>query len=217
MPRWALGGVNGAIRRIVRAAAPPTCSANRMTESEDPTTRPPSESPGNSPEGVSVPESMAADAQMYNELRRLAQYYMVGQNPGHTLTATALVHEAFIRLTGPGTYKDRTHVVAVAARTMRSILVDHARRNLAIKRSPRGTRVSVDLLLDPQADPDTALELDECLQKLEAFDADLAMLLELRSYGGLSDFEIATATGRSLRSVQRHLSIARAWLAKELE
>lgn len=155
------------------------------------------------------------------ELHRVARALMAGQRPGHTLQPTALVHEAWLRLVGPAdaSVPSRSHFFALAARAMRSVLVDHARRRCAGKRGSARLPVSLDFvdLADRAVDPSTVLDLDQALERLAAKDPDLGRLVELLAFGGLSQPECAEVLQISLSSVERNWRLARAWLRAELE
>ena len=155
---------------------------------------------------------------MYDQLRAIAQERMNAENPGHTLEATALVHEAFLRI-GHGRrlpFRDRAHFFATAAEAMRRILIDHARAKGAVKRrAPRTEPLSVaDLAEHP--DPERILALDTALQRLEAAEPDVAAVVRLRFFAGLSGDETAEALAISPRQVDRLWAYARAWLAREM-
>lgn len=156
---------------------------------------------------------------VYEELRRLAGRYMRGERPGHTLQATALVHEAYLRLAGEReiSWQNRAHFFAVAANLMRRILVDHARTKRAKKRGGDDQKVSFDeaVLVQPQASPQ-CLALDEALERLAKRDPRQARIVELRYFGGLSEQEAAEVLGISTRTVKRDWNVARAWLYQEL-
>lgn len=158
---------------------------------------------------------------VYDELHRLAAQLMGRERKGHTLQATALLNEAFLRLCEPGSeFDDRSHFLRVAARAMRHVLVDHARARRAGKRGGGGARVDVDIDevgVFVEDDTDSVLAVDETLGRLAAIDAQLAQLVELRYFGGLDNPSIAAALGMSLRSVERGWRTARAWLAREME
>jgi len=167
----------------------------------------------------SQPESAdSAAAAVYNELRRLAAAYMRRERPGQTLQATALVHEAYLRLAGAGTpWKDRHHFMGVAARSMRQILVDRARARGAQKRWGGMDRVSLTDSLIRANDEDHMLPaLDEALSRLEQIDAEQARIIELRYFVGLSIEETAEAMDMSPATVKRRWALARAWLFREL-
>lgn len=156
---------------------------------------------------------------VYAHLRDLAHRHLVGEPGFISVNTTALVHEAYIRLVGihSARFRDRAHFLAMASRSMRRILVDHARARTAAKRGAGAVVVDLreDLLV---SDVQTAAvtELDEALVRLEALDERQARILEQRYFGGLSLEETAEATGVSLATVKRELRFARAWLAAEL-
>src|SRR5205809_1821491 len=155
---------------------------------------------------------------VYSELRRLAAAYMRRERPGQTLQATALVHEAYLRLAGAGTpWHDKRHFVGIAARSMRQILVERARARGAQKRWAGLDRVSLSNALAVAAEPETMLPaLDEALQRLEQVDAEQARIVELRFFAGLSIEETADALGMSPATLKRRWALARAWLFREL-
>ena len=155
---------------------------------------------------------------VYDELRRLAAAYMRRERPGQTLQATALVHEAYLRLAHAGTpWHDKHHFVGIAARAMRQILVERARARGAQKRWAALDRVTLTDALAVAA-PDEAMlpALDEALTRLEAIDAEQARLVELRYFAGLSIEEAAEALSISPATVKRRWALARAWLFREL-
>jgi RNA polymerase sigma factor (TIGR02999 family) len=169
----------------------------------------------------SEPGSIDADALaplVYDELRRLAAAYMRRERPGQTLQATALVHEAYMRLAAAGTpWHDKRHFVGIAARSMRQILVERARARGALKRWAGLNRVTISDTLAIAAEPDTMLPaLDEALERLEQLDAEQARIVELRFFAGLSIEETADAIGLSPATVKRRWALARAWLHREL-
>jgi RNA polymerase sigma-70 factor (ECF subfamily) len=155
---------------------------------------------------------------VYNELRRLAAAYMRRERPGQTLQATALVHEAFLRLAGAGTpWHDERHFVGIAARSMRQILVERARARGAQKRWAALDRVTMSAALAVAADPESVLpSLDDALTRLEAIDAEQARIVELRYFVGLSIEETAAALDLSPATLKRRWALARAWLFREL-
>ena len=155
---------------------------------------------------------------VYNELRRLAAAYMRRERPGQTLQATALVHEAFMRLAGPEhPWKDRNHFLAIAARSMRQILVERARARGAQKRWAGLDRVSLTESLIKGAEEDAMLPaLDEALNRLERLDPEQARIVELRYFAGLGIEETADALGISPATLKRRWALARAWLFREL-
>ncbi len=156
---------------------------------------------------------------VYRELHQIASREMHRENPGHTLQTTALVNEAYVRLCGVTAveWKDRSHFFAVAARQLRRVLVDHARRCNSDKRGGRMTPLS---LWDSDASTigvdDRLLALDEALGRLEALDARAAHALELRFFGGLSEAETAETLQISLATMKRDWHFARTWLAAQL-
>lgn len=156
---------------------------------------------------------------MYDELRRAARQAMRREGPGQTLQPTALVHEAWLRLSGAGRLKpqDRAHLLAIAARVMRQVLVERARARHAAKRGGRRERVTLDerLLPDMGRAPDL-LDLDAALERLAALDAELARVVELRFFGGLDVGETAGVLGLSPATVKRRWTLARAFLLREL-
>ena len=156
---------------------------------------------------------------VYDELRRAAVRALARERASHTLQATELVHEAYLKLLGPlnVNWQNRAHFLAVAARAMRQILVDHARRRQADK---RGGGVEHVTLGDPEADlslpAEELLALDDALQRLEAVEPRLRTVVEYRFFGGLTEREIAEVLGVTERTVQRDWVKARAWLHKEI-
>jgi RNA polymerase sigma factor (TIGR02999 family) len=157
---------------------------------------------------------------VYAELRAIARRRLAGERHGHTLQTTALVHEAYIRLLGGGrtSWNDRAHFFAAAAQAMRHILLEYARSRGRKKRSGHRRRVPLDVVdLAVEADRDEILAVDEAVSRLEARDADLAKVVHLRYFAGLSVEETAQALGISERTVRRDWNLAKAWLARELK
>jgi RNA polymerase sigma factor (TIGR02999 family) len=155
---------------------------------------------------------------VYGELRDLAARQMRGERAGHTLQPTALVHEAWMRLVdGEVGFDSRAHFFGTAARAMRQVLVDHARRRDAGKRGGGWERVTLDsgLAEDNHLAADI-LDLDTTLTRLSAHDAVLARLVELRFFAGLTLDEAADALGVSRRKAAKDWSVARLWLRREL-
>ena len=156
---------------------------------------------------------------VYAELRKLAESYMHHERPEHTLQPTALVHEAYLRMAGQRTvdWQNRAQLLAIAARMMRRILLDHAALRGASKRFGGAFRVDLgdDLLTDRGATLDV-LELDRALERLGAIDPQQASIVELRFYGGLENEEIAEVLGISTTTVRRRWASARLWLVREL-
>jgi RNA polymerase sigma-70 factor (ECF subfamily) len=156
---------------------------------------------------------------VYAELRRIAARYMRGERPGHSLQATALVHEAYLRLAGQKemSWQNRAHFFGVAANIMRRILVDHARAKQAKKRGGSEQKVSIDEAVLVQPDPpQDFLALDEALDRLAKRDPRQSRIVELRFFGGLSEEETAEVLGISLRTVKRDWKVARAWLYQQV-
>ena len=154
----------------------------------------------------------------YSELRRLARRQLRRLRPGQTLTTTALVHEAFVKLVkGPVTAEDRAHFLALAARAMRQILVDYARRRASGKRGGGARPTTLDGDSIPvEALADEMLGIDRALDRLEALDERLARLVEWRFFGGMTEDEVAVASGVTARTVRRDWQKARAFLFREL-
>lgn len=157
---------------------------------------------------------------VYDELRKLAAHKLVGEKPGQTLQATALVHEAYVRLVDVDRaqrWDSRGHFFAAAAEAMRGILVERARAKAREKRGGKFTRLNIDAVdLATTATPDQLLAVDEALAKLARDDPAAAQLVQLRYFAGLSVEEAAKATGISTATAYRHWNYARAWLHKEL-
>jgi RNA polymerase sigma factor (TIGR02999 family) len=162
-----------------------------------------------------------ADALMssvYDELRRIAASYLRRERPGRTLQATALVHEAYLRLAGSDpVWKDRRHFLGVAARSMRQILVDGARARGAQKRWAGLARVTLVETMAAASNEEAMLPaLDDALTRLEQIDPEQARIVELRYFAGLSVEETAEALGMSPATLKRRWALARAWLFREL-
>jgi len=170
---------------------------------------------------------------VYDELRRIAAHYVRGERPGQTLQATALVNEAFVRMAAERTrhFNGRTHFLAIAALSMRQILIQRARARRALKRGGAPARVTLD---DARVAPDRiqpgfappdqnrqndidVLALDEALRKLAELDDALARIVELRYFGGLTVEETAEVVGVSPATVKRQWTLARVWLKRALE
>ncbi|MEM6640789.1 MAG: sigma-70 family RNA polymerase sigma factor [Pseudomonadota bacterium] len=155
---------------------------------------------------------------VYNELRRLAGRYMQSERAGHTLQATAVVNEAFVKMVGMDVpWQNRAHFFAIAARLMRRILVDHAKAHRAEKRGGKFTDITLDegLVESGAPDPDM-LHLDDALRKLQSFDERKAQVIELHYFGGLTYNEISETLALSPATVDRDLRMAKAWLQNEL-
>ena len=157
---------------------------------------------------------------VYDELHRQAEAYMRRERPGQTLQATALVHEAYLRLMKePNTrWQNRAHFCAIAANSMRQILVERARARGRLKRAGDQQRITLsDTLAAPQPSDDVDVEqLDSALTRLASFDPELARLVELRFFGGMSIEETAEVLGVSPATVKRSWATARAWLKREM-
>lgn len=167
--------------------------------------------------------------QVYAQLRTIAQQRMAHERPGHTLQATALVHEAYMRLMGEGesergaaqegsAWTDRGHFYRAAAEAMRRILIDHARRRAAEKRGGDRKRLALSVCdLAHNDDPQTILALDEALLRLHQMDASAADIVRLRFFAGLSVDQTAAVLNVSERTVKRNWSYARAKLFQLME
>lgn len=156
---------------------------------------------------------------VYDELRRLAAAKMASEAPGQTLQATALVHEAWLRLTNDEKRKwnDRTHFFATAAESMRRILVDNVRRKRAERHGGRLQRIELPEIASPLAqNEDQILAVSEALEKLAAQDQQKAELVKLRYFIGMTTEEAAAVLGISVPTADRHWAYARAWLAREI-
>lgn len=158
---------------------------------------------------------------VYEELKRLAGRYLQREHAGHTLQATDLAHEAYLRLVDQSrvSWQGRTHFMAVAAIAMRRLLVDHAVRKGAAKRGGDQRRVTLDTSAGAPAaemDLDQLLSLDAALKRLADLNARHARLVELRYFSGMTIVEAADVLGVSAKTVERDWVVARAWLASEL-
>ena len=156
---------------------------------------------------------------VYEELRRLARARMARETPGQTLTPTALVHEAYLRLVGDADtgWQNRAHFFAAAAQAMRRILIERARRHRRHKHGGGWFRITLDeTLLAAEAPSEDVLALDDALSRLSAQDPEMARVVELHQFAGLSLAETAAALGASERTVSRRWTSARAWLRREI-
>jgi len=155
---------------------------------------------------------------VYHELQRLAGSYMRGERNNHTLQATALVNEAFLRLIKADvSYKNRAHFFTLAGRMMRRILVDHARSFNREKRGAGMVPITYqESVMQPAEAPPDLLDLNAALEALAEFDERKAQILELQFFAGLSPADIAEALGVSKRTVERDAQLAKAWLHREL-
>jgi RNA polymerase sigma factor (TIGR02999 family) len=173
-------------------------------------------------------DPLAADRLLplvYQELRRLAEHHMAREAPGQTLQATALVHEAYLRLVTPPSrskeqevrWDSRGHFFAAAAEAMRRILVERARAKATVKRGGRVRRLDFDSLSPPCDDrSQELLALDEALSELERHDPQAAKLVKLRYFAGLSHQDAAAALGIGRRPADRLWAVARAWLYRQI-
>jgi RNA polymerase sigma factor (TIGR02999 family) len=155
---------------------------------------------------------------VYKELRRLAHHYLSSERQGLTLQSTALVHEAYLRLVdqGPRCIQDRSHFVAIAARLMRQVLVDHARTRRAAKRGPE-YKLELDDAIDlPQNQSIDIIALNDALNTLSQRDAQQERIVTMRFFGGLTVEETASLLGISSATVKRDWVMAKAWLTREL-
>jgi RNA polymerase sigma factor (TIGR02999 family) len=155
----------------------------------------------------------------YDQLRRLAAHYFRQEPRGHTLQATALVHELYLRLFSgePVNWQNRAHFFAVASQQLRRILVDHARAVQAAKRGSHRVKVSLTEIEGIAAKREQdLLELNEALERLELLDARAAKVVELRFFAGMKETEIAEVLEISLATVNRDWKVARAWLNSQL-
>jgi RNA polymerase sigma factor (TIGR02999 family) len=157
---------------------------------------------------------------IYDELRVLARHYMRSENPGHTLQTTALVHEAYIRLGGEkdADWKDRAHYLRTAARIMRRVLIDHARRKGADKKGGHWGRQPLDRIAHAMEGISTdLLSVNDALEELSGVDAQMAQVVELRFFGGLTIEETAKVMNISASTVKNDWAMAKAWLMQRLD
>ena len=156
---------------------------------------------------------------VYPELRKIAHRCLKGERPGHTLQATELVSEAYLRFVDIQRmeWHDRAHFFAVGARIMRRILVDHARSKGYSKRGGGARRVDLNEALVVSGDMDpTLIRMDDALTQLATFDPRKAQIVEMRYFGGLNASDIASVLGVSPQTVNRDWSLAKSWLAREM-
>ena len=156
---------------------------------------------------------------LYDELRRIAGACMADERSDHTLQPTALVHEAYVRLFAGGApeLEGRAHFARLAARAMRNVLIDHARSRRAAKRGAGERREALDhTLAAVEEGTCDALDLEPALERLERLDAELARIVELRFFGGLTVAEIAELERVSVPTIERRWRVARSWLRGEL-
>ncbi len=168
-------------------------------------------------------DAQAADELLplvYEELRRLAGHKMSLQPPGQTLQATALVHEAYLRLVGneEKRWESRRHFFSAAAEAMRHILIDRARRRLRVRHGEKAEKVPLDEVeITAPVKDEIVLQLDEALEKLAQISPEQAEIVKLRFFAGFTEPEIAEILNLSERSVQREWSYAKAWLFDRIE
>jgi RNA polymerase sigma-70 factor (ECF subfamily) len=155
---------------------------------------------------------------VYGDLKRLARVLLVGDSGARSIQATALVHEAYLRIPHADIdWQDRKHFFAVAARAMRRILVDYARTKSAAKRPPEASRSELlDAVVAADEDPAMLISVDEALTELEQLDARQAQVVEMRFYLGMTEAEIADILHLSARQVRREWQMARVWLYRRL-
>lgn len=172
------------------------------------------------PEGGSSAEELLP--LLYEELHELARLKMSGQRPDHTLQATALVNEAFLKIFRNGTsevrLRDRDHLMALASRAMRSVLIDYARAKNCEKRLPVGECIPLEELTASYEEQAVDLiALDDALSRLALVDETMVRIVEMRFFGGLDTKDVARILGLSLRKVEREWRAARAWLKGEVQ
>jgi RNA polymerase sigma factor (TIGR02999 family) len=157
---------------------------------------------------------------VYEELHRLAAGYMRRERPDHTLQASALVNEAYVRLigNGPVSWESRAHFFVTAAQTMRRVLIDHARRHVAEKRGGAGVRIDLNenIAAVENTESGRMLDLDRALTRLASLDARQARVVELRFFAGLTVEQTAEVMAISEKTVKRDWAVARAWLEGEI-
>jgi RNA polymerase sigma factor (TIGR02999 family) len=156
---------------------------------------------------------------LYQELRRIARRQLRGERPDHTLTTTALVHEAYIKLVGLDriSFKNRAHFLALAAQAMRRVLVNYAVARKTGKRGGERRRVEIDEVVTPSDQPiDRLVAIDDVLKRLEQLNPRLSQVVECRCFAGMSIEETAEALDRSAATIKRDWSLARAWLSRAL-
>lgn len=158
---------------------------------------------------------------LYDDLHRLARRHIRAERPAHTLQATALVHEAYVRLMRGGDFKwnDRIHFFAVASTAMRRVLVDHARRRDASKRGNGIVVLGLDDVQEPSLEhsPERVLAIDQALRALDKVEPRQARIVEMKFFGGLTEDEISVIVGVSTRTVKREWTAAKAWLYERLK
>ena len=169
------------------------------------------------PNTTSVDETVAL---AYQELRAIAHLRLMATAPGGTLSTTALVHEAYLKLVdgSPTGLRDRAHLLALASLAMRHVLIDRARERSTVKRGGEPKRITLDEAeLSVDEEPEAVLQLNDALDRLAAFEPRLARVVECRFFGGLTESETADALGVTVRTVQRDWVKARVLLKRALE
>jgi RNA polymerase sigma factor (TIGR02999 family) len=173
-----------------------------------------------SPAAPELPSAVDGEFQkVYEQLRAVARQMLLDQKPGHTLQATALVHEAYLRLvrSGSATPQEPSHFYRLAASVMRHILIDHARRGVRQKRGGRAERIALDAVeLASSGRTEDLVAVDEAIERLRAHEPGLAELVQLRFFAGLTVEEAAATLGHSVRTVYRDWDYAKALLLREL-
>jgi RNA polymerase sigma factor (TIGR02999 family) len=157
---------------------------------------------------------------LYDELRVMARHYMRGERPGHTLQTTALVHEAYLKLGGEkdAGWESKAHFMRVAARAMRRVLIDHARRKRSAKKGGKWTREPLDEALKLMEDVSfDLLAVDNALSDLYEIDKQMAQVVEFRFFAGLTIEETAEVMGISQSTVKNEWVLAKAWLRQQME
>jgi RNA polymerase sigma factor (TIGR02999 family) len=156
---------------------------------------------------------------IYDELRHLAASHMAQERPGQTLQATAVVHEAWLRLVSDGdrTWQNRAHFFGAAAEAMRRILIENARRKSAVKRGGGWARIDIQGLDLADVSPDDKiLLLDEALEKFQAEDPEKARIVVMKFFGGMTNREVAEHLGVTERTIERRWAFARAWIFQKI-
>lgn len=163
------------------------------------------------------PDLDAYFPKVYEELRALAEAILQRNRPFDPTRTTSLIHDVYVRLAGRGiAFRDRSHFLCIAARAMRCVLIDRARRLGAVKRGGRESLVSLNGDILPRAEAPDLLLLDEALTRLMEFDQRKSQIIELRFFGGLSVEETGEVMGLSPATVKREWTLARAWLYREV-
>lgn len=156
---------------------------------------------------------------VYEQLRVLASSHLASERANHTLQPTALVHEAYVRLVGPGeqeAWENRAHFFGAAAKAIRRILIEHARAKGRVKRGGGAERTTLEGLEAPAGAAVDLLDLHEAMERLAAVDEAKARVVELRYFGGLSLEETARVMGVSVPTISRHWEFSRAWLHRDM-